>query len=214
MLPDTLSTALVANGSLGGDPRLGEILRGYSTLVAVDGGLNHCHSLGVTPHRIVGDFDSVDPAVLARYPTVPRTLFPRDKDQTDLELALQEVLGTGEETAVVYGALGRRTDHLLANLQLLRRYPARLFFEGEGERLFAITEHYRLACYPGQLLSLMAIGGPVEGVTTRGLKWELNHAVFNKDFFSVSNECLGHSVEISIAQGDLICYVALKSFPS
>jgi thiamine pyrophosphokinase len=205
MLPATPSIALVANGSLGDSPQLAHELRRYETLIAVDGGLNHCYRLGVTPHLVVGDFDSVDPDVLAHYHAVPRRMFPRDKDQTDLELALQEVFNTGSETAVAYGALGRRTDHLLANLQLLRRYPVRLFYQGEDERLFAVVGEYRLECHPGQVLSLIPLGGPVEGVTTKGLKWELTDATFNKEFFSISNECTGDEVRISIAKGDLVC---------
>ena len=66
-------------------------------LVAVDGGLRHLLRIGLLPYLLIGDMDSVAPADLAiceeKHIEIMR--FPPQKDQTDLELALDEVLRRG-----------------------------------------------------------------------------------------------------------------------
>lgn len=197
--------AIVAHGALHEPHRLAARLKKYQQIIAVDGGLHYCDAMGIRPDLIVGDLDSVSKELLDRYQDVPIHRLPIHKDETDLECALNLVLNSGSQKITLFAVLEKRTDHALGNLHILRRYPGKVFIETENEFIFAIKGSAEVACAPGQTISLIPMGGPVTGVTTKGLKWELNHASFDQNFLSISNICLGSSFQISIQTGDLVC---------
>ncbi len=197
--------AFVAGGSLQPSALLAAQLNTYPKVVAVDLGLAYCDQMGIRPDLLVGDFDSVPPHLLLRYKGLPTISCATDKDKTDLEIALEQPF----ESAVVFGALGGRTDHLLGNITLLSRYPGRLFFVSDRELLFVIHKKTTLHTHPGQTLSLVPLNGPVTGIITHGLKWPLRHAALDKQFLGISNLCLGNSVSISVENGDLLCCLQL-----
>jgi len=198
------SYALIANGAFDNPFALAPLVRSYQSIVAVDGGLVHCHAMGITPDLIVGDFDSIPPDLLQKYPQVPVQAFPKHKDQTDLELAIQFVYRPEVERIAVFGALGKRIDHTLSNLHILRRYPGKIIFENHDESVFCVQGSQEITTFPGQTISLIQLGD-VKGITTKGLHWELNKARFDKFFYSLSNIAQGSSFQIAIEEGDLIC---------
>ena len=198
-------SAIVANGEINDYTAIGGALRSFSMVVAADGGLRHCQQMGIVPSLIVGDLDSVSPSLLEGYAEVPKKTFPPNKDKTDMELAIEEVLGMGGETVGLFGALGGRIDHTLYNVYLLQRYPGKVFIETEREILSVIDKEAAVASFPGQTVSLLPLGGAVTGITTRGLKWELSDARFDKSWMSLSNICLGDAFRVEISEGSLLC---------
>lgn len=179
----------------------------YSVLIAVDGGINHCHAMELVPNFILGDLDSANPEFLEVFKEVSTQRYPRDKDQTDLELALKLVVHDQIEEIGVFGALGDRTDHTLGNIILLSRYKCKIFLENEKERLFVIRGRTEIPTQPGQVISLIPINGPVQGITTQGLKWPLQNASLDKDFIGISNQATEAKVVVELAQGDLLCCI-------
>ena len=205
------SVALVANGKISKPKLLIDKIKAYPYLIAVDGGLNHCHKLGLKPDLIIGDLDSAQKKVIALFEDVPKQVFPADKDKTDLELAMEYALEQGATRLTVFAALGGRIDHTLVNIHLLSRYPGKLFFETEDELLFVIDRSVELPCFPGQTLSLLPLNGPTTGVTTQGLKWELSGATLDKQFMGISNIALQNTARIQVAHGDLLCIQTSKT---
>lgn len=203
--PAAHTVALVANGAIHNPTLLAPRIRQHKQIVAVDGGLVYCDQMQIRPDLIVGDLDSVSDDLMKRYANVPVHTLHRDKDDTDLEAALRLTVRPGAQRITLFGVLEKRTDHALGNLHLLRRYPQRVFIETETETLFDIVGSAKIPCKAGQTISFIPLGGPVKGVSSRGLKWELRNAIFSKDFLSISNICLGNTVEITIEEGDLIC---------
>jgi len=199
--------ALIANGDLVNPEAIRERIRSFPILVAVDGGLKHCHALGLQPDLIVGDFDSTLPSLLESYSGIARLQVPREKDQTDLEIAIQEVMGAETQEVTVFASLGGRADHTLGNIVLLSRYAGRLFLESDRERLFVIDQTVTLDCAVGQTISLIPLNGPVHGVTTQGLQWELVGCTLDKNFIGISNVATRSQVVIQVADGDLLCCV-------
>lgn len=199
--------ALIANGVIDDYAAVLPLIKSYGCVIAVDGGLRHCQAMGLTPDLIIGDMDSAPPELLEIYSQVPKRMFPRDKNETDLELAIMATFTPEIEKMTIFGALGHRTDHHLVNLQLTRRYPHKVFIETESELIFAFDREVKLQTKPGQTISFIPLGGPVSGVNSQGLKWELYEAAFDKYFMSLSNICLGEEVVISIKQGDLLCVI-------
>ncbi len=199
--------ALICAAPLRETSKIKERLSQFSFLIAVDGGINHCHQLGLNPDLLIGDFDSADPHILKIFDAIPQKRFFKDKDHADLELALQQINPDQVEEIVIFGALEGRTDHAINNLILLCRFPGKLFLESEQERLFVINKNIQLATKPGQQISLIPLNGPVQGVSTHGLKWELSEAILDKHFISLSNEAIGSQTFISVKEGDLLCCV-------
>jgi len=208
------SAALVGNGAIHEYGFIASLIKDYDRCIAVDGGLAHCQAMGITPDLIIGDLDSIPPELLKKYSKVPTTIFPKDKDHSDMELAIDTVRTRYNiHKFGLFGAMEKRMDHALSNLYLLQRHPEKAVIKTETETIIAIEGQRRMNCYPGQCISLIPLGSPVIGVTTQGLKWELSEATLNQNFFSLSNVCLGSFFDVSIAQGTLLCCL-LRTCPS
>ena len=109
------SVALIASGELNHKACLAKI-RSFSYVIAVDGGLVYCKKMHIQPKLIIGDFDSTPEPLLLEYGDIEKIHFPKDKDKTDLELALEIAAERNLSPATVFGALGKRSDHTLYNL--------------------------------------------------------------------------------------------------
>lgn len=205
MEPYRHTVAIVANSLLGGGVQLQDRIRSHAMVVAVDGGLAHCHRLGIRPDIIVGDLDSINHDILHKYHDVPVRRFPTEKNESDTELAIEAVYTPDVEMITLFAASGGRADHFLSNLHLIRHYPRKVYMENEHEVLFAFDGEIEIPCTPGQVISFIHLGNPINGINTQGLKWELQEATFDKYFFSLSNICLGKVVKASVREGDLIC---------
>jgi thiamine pyrophosphokinase len=86
---------LFANGEASNPTAIA--LHGGDYLVAVDGGLHHLQTLKLSPQLLIGDMDSLtaEEVETCREEGTEILRYPPAKDQTDLELALDEVLRRG-----------------------------------------------------------------------------------------------------------------------
>jgi thiamine pyrophosphokinase len=57
---------------------------------------------------------------------------------------------------------------------------------------------------------LIPINGPVSGIDTHGLKWELQDKRLDMNFIGVSNICVKEKIEISVKQGSLLCCIHIS----
>ncbi|HET6845720.1 MAG TPA: thiamine diphosphokinase, partial [Anaerolineales bacterium] len=112
---------ILANGVVPDLNAARALLREGDRILCADAGARHARALGLLPDLVVGDLDSLEPTDLQWLSEndVPVTQYPRDKDRTDLELAIQHGLEQAPESIVIIGALGARLDHTLGNLALL-----------------------------------------------------------------------------------------------
>ena len=148
------------------------------TVVAADGGLDRALALGLAVDVVIGDLDSVSDAALAAAEAAGTRIVrhPAAKDATDLELALDEAVALGARRVLVVASADGRLDHLLASLELLAadRYAELELDALIGDARIAVIRSERvLRGTPGELVSLIAIGGGAEGVTTEGLAYRL-----------------------------------------
>ena len=183
----------------------------FDRIIAVDGGLASLQEVGCTPDEALGDFDS-----LGYVPTGLRTVrFPPEKDASDMQLALERAVRQGASAVAVYGALGRRLDHTLANLQLFAA------FAEQGVEVVAVGDHERVTFLvgPGELLLEAADGGIVSvfsltdvstGVYEEGLRYGLDDATLtNRTSWGLSNEFAGTAARISVTAGTLAIFLPL-----
>lgn len=196
--------AVIANGRIDDYDLIALALKNYDQYIAVDGGLNHCAKMDITPLLLIGDMDSVDPEIKKKYPNLKELAFNRDKDATDLELAIEYLMRKHPKSITIFSGYGDRVDHSLSNLILLSRYAGKVFIETEQEIVGVIKDSLELSTEAGQTLSLIPINGPVQGITTDGLKWELKDNTLDKSFVGISNEALGKEIAITVKRGDLL----------
>jgi thiamine pyrophosphokinase len=180
-------------------------------VLAADSGLDHAAAIGLDVDVVVGDMDSVDSHRLKEH-RGPVELHPIDKDATDFELALNHAVERPNiERIIVLGGRGGRIDHFLANAAVIaaERY-ARCEIEwiAGAARVAVVRHHVQLHGVPGQTISLIPSGGDVTGVTTSGLRWELDRDDLRfGSTRGVSNAFARPVATVSVASGCLLAVV-------
>lgn len=193
-------------------PGAAQLIPDGAFLIAADSGLDLALALGVRVDLVVGDLDSASTGALtrARDQGVTVNQFPRDKDETDLALALDAARDSGATSVLVLGGGGGRLDHLLAGALLLgspdyvRLHidawfgPARLQPMHGGERL-------EITGSPGDFVSLLPVGGHALGVRTDGLRFPLHgETLLTGSTRGVSNELVATRGCVQLDTGTLI----------
>jgi thiamine pyrophosphokinase len=131
------------------------------------------------------------------------------KDDTDMALAVELGIERGCRDFYIYGGLGGRLDHTLANIQLIVRLARR------GYSAFLISARETItAIYNGGIrfpadyegtISVFAYGGIATGVTETGLLYKLIDAkVFDDVTIGVSNEYTGIPSCVEVKSGTII----------
>ncbi len=206
--------AIFANGEFSSPRALHAHLAGR-TLICADGGTRHALALGLTPHIIIGDLDSL-PDDLQTELSARGTRFiihPRDKDATDLELALEYAIREGAEDILLLGLLGGRLDQTLANVFLLalpQWNPARLWLMDGPDTAYLLRDQdtLHLRGTPGDTVSLIPLTPTVHGVTTRGLRWPLQDATLHFGrTLTVSNELVAAEAEVTVRRGKMMVVI-------
>ena len=174
--------------------------------IAADAGLGAMKRFGLQPDLLIGDFDSLGEALPLDVPVIR---LPVHKDVTDTDAAAAEGIKRGCTRFAVYGGWGGRPDHSLANLSLIARlsqqgYEACMY--GAGFRFAAVTNG-RLVFPAGKTgaAAVFSWTDKSEGVTIRGLEYELENGVLTNCFaLGVSNSFTGKEACIEVKNGTLI----------
>ena len=196
---------VIANGDPPSAALLEELREGAALVVAADGGARSALALGLTPDIVTGDLDSIGDA---------RDAIPADRirpnpdpNATDLEKAVALCLDEGCDAVDIIGGGGGRADHALANLSVLVRF-------GRRARVRMVDERFAIELVDGEaevdgsegtVVSLVGIGR-CEGVTTSGLRWELDDATLDFSAYGVHNEIATSPARVSVRSGDLLLF--------
>ncbi|MEG1179777.1 MAG: thiamine diphosphokinase, partial [Oscillospiraceae bacterium] len=134
---------------------------------------------------------------------------PKKKDDTDMMLAVQTGLELGFKCFVIYGGVGGRLDHTLANIQTIAYISnkgAIAHLVGEGIVITAITDtKYEFNGTESGVVSIFCNGDKAHGVYLKNLKYELTDAVLTSQIpTGVSNEFIGKRSTVSVKDGTLI----------
>ena len=189
-----------------------DVPRGVPVITA-DGGLAHARALGLEVTTVVGDLDSVDAETVAAASTAGAEILrhPVEKDATDLELALDVALELRPARILVLAGGGGRLDHLLGGLLLLgasRYAEVQLDAVVGTARVHVVRRERVLAGDPGQLVSLLALHGAAEGVTTDGLRYPLaNETLEPGSTRGISNVFAAREARVHVARGVLAAVI-------
>jgi thiamine pyrophosphokinase len=201
---------IFANGTLPDLDAARRLLRPDDVLIAADGGTRHLLDLGRTPSIVIGDLDSITDEERRKMKEAGAEIVehPRDKDETDLELALDYAVENGFREIVIVAALGARLDQTLGNLSLLtnlQRSTFNLKLDDGVESAQFCRARSEVQGRRGDLVSLIPWGGEVTGVRTEGLRWPLSdETLVPHKTRGISNEMTGDLAHIQIASGLLL----------
>ncbi len=204
-----MKALILTNGILEVTALWQEEIRQADLILAADGGAGHARSLGLVPDAVVGDGDSLDAATrewLGRQ-GIALKAYPRDKDETDLELALLYAVEAGAGEIAVLGAWGGRPDQSLANLHLLA-HPSlagrRVRLLGADYELFLLRagEQAAISGAAGDVVSLLPLSEAAHGIHTTGLRWALDgDDLYFGPARGVSNEMTTNRAHIYLEEG-------------
>jgi thiamine pyrophosphokinase len=201
---------IFANGDIEDVAWIRPYLSASSFVIAADGGSRHLLRLDHAPDVLIGDLDSLPREAEAwrEMNGGNMILYPHDKNETDLELALLYAVHHFDEDIQIFGALGGRLDQTLANIMLLA-HPAlagrRVELVTEDQRAWLVTEQAEVQGRIGDLISLVPINGDVLVAETTGLRWPLSNEVLSVGpARGVSNEMIEPLATITIDTGILL----------
>ncbi len=205
-----VSAVVVANGAPPDPAIFDALLRAADIVIAADGGARALIEQDLPLTTVVGDLDSLPPDMLDRWQAHGGDVrrYPREKDETDLELAVAEAMRRGARRIAILGALGGRVDHQTANLLLLA-HPS---LDGvdtalldDGVRVIAVKDAVTLSGRPGDLLSLLPVTSLVEGIGAMGLRYPLvDESLTLGSPRGVSNVFTAYQATVCVQSGTLL----------
>ena len=182
--------------------------------IGVDRGVYTLLEQQIEPHIAFGDFDSVSEnewkLIQEKVGEVNR--YQPEKDETDLELALNWAIDQNPEKIAIFGATGGRLDHFMGNLQLLMTdsllekdieveiidVQNRLYLAKSGEHFIERSKEL-------QYISFVPVTESVEAITLTGFKYPLkNRNISRGSTLCISNELIQSSGTFSFSNGILM----------
>lgn len=181
-------------------------------LVAVNGGTKHIIKQNLIPDLIIGDLDSLSPLVRkkTKQHNVPVITYPKDKDFTDLELAINFLLQYKPKNITLLGLLGKRWDQTLANFCIMEsclNHGIKCRMIDGSTTIWLINSSIAFKTSIGDTVSLHPLTNKVQGITTKGLKFYLkDDTLLRTASRGISNIAIRASVEISVRSGTLFVF--------
>jgi thiamine pyrophosphokinase len=179
------------------------------SVFAADGAANTLYKHKLVPDLITGDFDSIKPAALSYFKSKKveiRKIF--NQNRNDFDKALGFAISRQHRKISVLGATGKRLDHTLNNLSILKQYHHMAdikLYDSEFEIFY--TENKTEFTYPkGEVVSLIALA-KAEKIKTKGLKYPLKDK--SLEFGSrqgALNSSNAETVSIETGKGELLVF--------
>ncbi|GLI86084.1 thiamine pyrophosphokinase [Rossellomorea marisflavi] len=204
-----MKISILAGGPTSYLPPLVDVPMDGHIWVGVDRGVFTLLEKGMEPHVAFGDFDSVSPRewqlISSRVEEVNR--YRPEKDETDLELALNWAAEQDPEDITIYGATGGRLDHFMGNVQLLLKDDLKgisvrlvdslneMYIKRPGEHGVETNPRYTY-------ISFVPISPIVQGLTLSGFKYPLtNRNIYWGSTLCISNELIQSHGTFSFSDG-------------
>jgi len=201
----------------GGDNPPSSVIRHLSEnsdiVIAADAGLEICIKAGIEPHIAIGDFDSVDPAILSQLSTEKIFRFPEEKYYSDTELAIDAAHRYGAKDIILAGGGAGRLDHLLAVRALFERNDPIKEWHTAHESVFLVARGLRLQASMSinSIVSVFPVSGGASGMLSKGLKWPLDGLKWKRGEFGLSNKTISEEMEIYSGENSILVILPLGS---
>ncbi|MDD3127135.1 MAG: thiamine diphosphokinase [Candidatus Izemoplasmatales bacterium] len=161
-------------------------------IVGVDSGLDYLIENEMHIDLAIGDFDSVNPLYLHKIKAESKQVIELEKakNMTDLAYAVDYIYNSMDyETMTVFGGIGGRIDHLLANLNILKKYDVK--FCDNRTVMYALKKGKHQIDNYHQYISFFAIED-CYNLSIKGFRFEINNYYLStNDSLCVSNSGSG-----------------------
>ena len=190
---------LVGASPLGAEVSLLKELLNNSDVISVaaDGGLSFFVQESIRPDYWLGDRDSLPESLFEKagllFPDLELTPCAREKDDTDMRLAMLKCVECKATEVYIFGGLGGdRFDHGISNIQLLHEFAlqgVRVFLISEKEYLYVLTKGEKVVYDQSSngILSIFSLTDETS-LSIRDLRYEFDGKINNRKVFTVSNE--------------------------
>ena len=203
-----------------GDLTISEIPVGENDIcIAVDGGYEYCKLLEIEPDYILGDFDSISEKEAEGVAKIAKTqedkviILPVEKDDTDMLAALKLGLSEGYHSFRIYGGMGGRVEHTIANIQCLlylkEHNAVGYLMDGTGMILVAKDEEISFQESLEGYMSMFSMGEEAT-VSIENMKYSLEEKVITNSFpIGISNEFIyGKKGKVTVHKGAVMMIVS------
>jgi thiamine pyrophosphokinase len=201
-----MHTVILANGTYPTHEVPLARLREAGMIICCDGAAEKLVAHGLEPGIIIGDLDSVSPALRERYASI--LVHDADQETNDLTKAVNWCVGNGIREVAILGATGIREDHTLGNISLLADYRDRIeavMLTDTGS--FRVYDRsVTISSRSGQQVSVFSID-PSLKVTSSGLKYPLDNLTLHSWWRGTLNETLAESFSLAFANGRIILFM-------
>jgi thiamine pyrophosphokinase len=174
-------------------------------VICADGGYTLARRCGIQPNLVVGDLDSLQDKDFETGIEVKR--YAVNKDFSDFELAIQSAEKMMPERAYVYGALGGRMDHELANILLLTSTSVSVILIEQDVEIYGVHKQLVIQGRKNCLCSLFSLGGPCHVRRVEGFEYALNDEVLKPSSRGLSNIITEDEAGIYLKSGGLVAVV-------
>ena len=175
-------------------------LREADVRIACDSAAEALTAFGLEPDHIVGDMDSLSPALRERYTGIITRI--SEQDDNDLTKAFHLALTLSPARITILGATGRREDHTLGNISLLLDYAREaacpVDMLTDYGRFTTLFETATLPAVPGQQISIFAFDNSLK-ITSAGLKYPTDVVVFDSLWKATLNEALSDAFTLTLS---------------
>lgn len=179
-------------------------------VIAADSGLDALSVYGIVPDLVLGDLDSLkDRSLLDKMPDDKILEFPKDKDFTDTELALNYLNKKGCSDIILIGGGGGRLDHLIALYTLFSRDLCPFLWVTANEKIFLIKDKFSINLKKNSTVSFFPVSKNKCKMVSKGLKWELDGLNWTIGDSGVSNIALDETIIINMISGKLVMIMAI-----
>lgn len=178
-------------------------------VIAADKGYTYLDD--ISPNLIIGDFDS------SNEPDYPdKIVLKSEKDVTDLYAAIEKGIEKGYKNIIVYGGLGGRLSHTIANIKILLEFKKKginIGLKSKNKYAFIIDKNFKEDKYIDDLyVSVFALEDDIKDLSLINLKYELSdYHLKSSQSLGVSNEALNKPFEIKFTNGMLLVIYERKS---
>ena len=180
-------------------------------LICADAGYSYIKDTDLKVDLLVGDFDSLN--------DIPTNIniykLPKAKDETDLYVAIEKGIKQGYTEFIIYGSLGGRIEHSIANIQILsklatQKIKAKLI--DQNTIVEVLTEGTYI--YDKELNGYLSLFSLSEKslISLKNLKYDLDKKELTHLFpLGIDNEFIGLVSTIYIHQGLVLSIISKKN---
>lgn len=216
-----LKIAIVGNGPAGMHPDFQFYKNRIDIWIGADRGALTLIQNEIPLDYAFGDFDSINKSekkIIQRHAVVFEE-YPREKDETDLEIALNKAFELKSDEIYLFGVTGGRLDHELINIQLLYKINLKgikgVIADNTNQlQLTKPGEHiiFHDNVYP--FISFVPFTEQVKGVTLSGFYYPLTDVTITwGSTLCISNKLLSKKGTFSYEEGILLLIKSRDAIP-